>query len=132
MLSEEVCRVKGESGEKVRVLEGRVQEQTERLKVYQQVETDMDDVILQAAQGQHNTLLSRQVLYCSTTVVKSIKFKKMGHVGSPTCINSTGDKIGIPDGWVTYWLGDAATSVLPLRRHTCTNTSPILSQRSPT
>ena len=123
--------MKGESGEKVRVLEGRVQEQTERLKVYQQVETDMDDVILQAAQGQHNTLdkCFTAQLY---TVVKAIKFKKMGHVGSPTCINSTGDKIGIPDGWVTYWLGDATTSVLPLRRHTCTNTSPILSQRSPT
>ena len=54
-----------------------------------------------------------------------------------TCINrianmhkSTGDKIGVPDNWVIYWLGDGATSVLPLRRHT--DTSPIFSQRSPT
>ena len=30
--------------------------------------------------------------------------------GSPTCIKSTGDKIGIPEGWVIYWLGNGATS----------------------
>lgn len=51
MLSEEVCRVKGESGERVRVLEGRVEELNERHSVYQRMESDMDDVILQAAQG---------------------------------------------------------------------------------
>lgn len=52
VLGEEVCRVKGESGERVRVLEGRVEELTERLSVYQRMESDMDDVILQAAQGE--------------------------------------------------------------------------------
>ena len=36
--------------------------------------------------------------------------------GSPTCIKSTGDKIGIRDGWVIYRLGDVVTSALPLGR----------------
>ena len=40
---------------------------------------------------------------------------------------STGDKIGIPDGWVIYRLGDAVTSVFPLGRQV--SISPILSQR---
>ena len=52
MLSEEVSRVRGEGGEKVRELEGRVRDQAERLAAYQKVETEMDDVVLQAAQGQ--------------------------------------------------------------------------------
>ena len=51
VLSEEVSRVRSEGGESVRVLEGRVREQAERLTAYQQMETEMDDVILQAAQG---------------------------------------------------------------------------------
>ena len=51
MLSEEVCRVRSEGGESVRVLEGKVREQADRLAAYQQMETEMDDVILQAAQG---------------------------------------------------------------------------------
>ena len=37
---------------------------------------------------------------------------------------STGDKIGIPDGWV---IGDPVTPVVPLGRHA--STSPILLQR---
>ena len=40
-----------------------------------------------------------------------------------------GDKTGIPDSWVIYWLGDAGTAVLPLGRHT--STCPILLQRYP-
>ena len=40
---------------------------------------------------------------------------------------STGDKLGIPDGWVIYRLGDVVTSVLPLGRHTYT--SPIFRVR---
>ena len=31
--------------------------------------------------------------------------------GSPTCIKSTGDKIGIPDGWVIYRLGDVVMAI---------------------
>ena len=57
---------------------------------------------------------------------KKKEYRDRQHAG----IKSTGDKIGIPDGWIIYWLGDAATSVLPLGRHT--NTSPILLQRSST
>ena len=57
---------------------------------------------------------------------KFFDFKK-GEYGSQTSIKSTGDKIGIPDGWVIYCLGDAGTSVLLPGRHA--NTSPILSQR---
>ena len=30
----------------------------------------------------------------------------------------TGDKIGLLDNWDIYWLGDEATSVLPLGGHT--------------
>ena len=52
MLVEEVSRVRGESGERERELEGRVREQADRLAVYQEVETEIDDVVLQAAQGQ--------------------------------------------------------------------------------
>ena len=48
---------------------------------------------------------------------------KRGNVG---IANMTGDKIGIPDGWVIYWLGDAVTPVVPLGRHA--NASPIFSQ----
>ena len=51
VLSDEVCRARSESGERVRVLETREREQAERLTAYQQIETEMDDVILQAAQG---------------------------------------------------------------------------------
>ena len=42
---------------------------------------------------------------------------------------STGDKIGIPDSWIIYWLGDAVTHVVPLGRHA--NTGPILLQKYP-
>ena len=45
--------MRGESGERVRVLEGTVREQADRLTSYQQMETEMDDVILQAAQGKY-------------------------------------------------------------------------------
>ena len=41
----------------------------------------------------------------------------------------TGDKIGIPDGWIIQLLGDAVTSVFLLEKHA--STSPILSQRYP-
>ena len=51
------------------------------------------------------------------------------NIGSSTCIKSSGDKIGIPDSWIIYRLGDAVTSVLPLGRHT--STSPILLQGPP-
>ena len=51
LLGEEVGRVRGEGGERVRVLEGRVAEQAERLASYQRLEEEMDDVILQAAQS---------------------------------------------------------------------------------
>ena len=44
-------------------------------------------------------------------------------------IKNSGDKIGIPDGLVIYWLGDAVAFVLRLRRHA--STSPILLQRYP-
>ena len=63
-----------------------------------------------------------------TSKSKILRILKRGNIGiSPTCIKSTGDKIGIPDGWGIYRLGDVVTSVLPLGRHT--NPGPILSQR---
>lgn len=52
LLVEEVNQVRGESGERERELEGRVREQADRLAVYQEIETEIDDVVLQAAQGQ--------------------------------------------------------------------------------
>ena len=52
LLGEEVGRVRSESGERVRELEGRVREQSDRLAAYQKIETEIDDVVLQAAQGQ--------------------------------------------------------------------------------
>ena len=52
LLGEEVGRARSESGERVRELEGRVREQSDRLAAYQKIETEIDDVVLQAAQGQ--------------------------------------------------------------------------------
>ena len=73
MLSEEVSRVRGEGGEKVRELEGRVRDQAERLAAYQKVETEMDDVVLQAAQGQqyilYCTLLRRVLCVCVCVIL---------------------------------------------------------------
>ena len=63
------------------------------------------------------TRYSRALNYVHEHII-ILKYKR----GSPTCIKSTGDKIGIPDGWVIYH-----TVGFPLRRHT--STSPILSQR---
>ena len=55
LLGEEVGRVRSESGERVRELEGRAREVEERLAIYQKVETEIDDVVLQAAQGLSKT-----------------------------------------------------------------------------
>lgn len=43
--------MRGEGVERVRVLEGRVREQAERLATYEQMEKEMDDIVMQAAQG---------------------------------------------------------------------------------
>ena len=51
LLTEELSCVRSEGGERVRVLEGRVREQAERLATYEQMEKEMDDIIMQAAQG---------------------------------------------------------------------------------
>ena len=37
---------------------------------------------------------------------------KRGNI-TPTCIKSTGDKIGVPDSWVIKRLGDRVTPVVP-------------------
>ena len=37
--------------------------------------------------------------------------------GSPTCIKCVADKIGILDGWVIHWLGDAAASMWKTCQH---------------
>ena len=54
---------------------------------------------------------------------KYLKLKR-GNIGIANMHKSIGDKIGILDGWVIQWLGDAATSALPLGRHA--STSPII------
>ena len=48
----------------------------------------------------------------------------------PTCLKSSGDEMGIPDGCIIIiQLGDPVTPVVPLGTHA--STSPILSQRYP-
>ena len=75
MLSEEVERVRSEGGERVRELEGRVRDQAERLSAYQKVESEMDDVVLQAAQGQRlsSSQMSTSILCVCVRVCVQLK-----------------------------------------------------------
>ena len=57
-----------------------------------------------------------------TSKSKILRLQK-GNIGLTNSHKSTGDKMGIPGGWVIYWLGDA---LLPYGRHAIT--IPILSQ----
>ncbi len=52
VLTQELWSVQNEGAVRVRELEGRLQEAKERLEVYEKLEKEMDDVIMQAAQSE--------------------------------------------------------------------------------
>ena len=52
VLTQELWQVQQEGGARVRELEGRLSEQSERLRVYEKLEKELDDVVMQAAESE--------------------------------------------------------------------------------
>lgn len=54
MLTQELWSVQSECDLRVRELESRLSDQRQQLEVYEKLEKELDEVVMQAAQSEHN------------------------------------------------------------------------------